>query len=939
MMQKSHLTRLAGFSRTLAALPLVAACWLICLLPAQAAQQVLQGHVPSVTKRLKSIGRLESNRRLELAIGLPLRNREKLTNLLEELYQPLHPNFRHYLSANEFASSFGPTEADYQAVMNFAKSHGLIVKHTHANRTLLNVSGQVSDIEKAFHVKMKVYPHPTEARNFYAPDVEPSLDLDTPVLAISGLDSYVRPRPQMRPLVRPLGGGGGGGGGGTGGSGSGGLFLGYDFRNAYAPGVALDGTGQTLGLFELTGYDPEDITDYEDEAGISPYVPLQNIYIDGFDGDDTNIDYAIECTGDIQMAAAMAPGLSGILVYEGPTPLYEAPLDTNYVQYESTTAQINDVLNRMATDDLAQQLSCSYEMDINLSTVQIFQQYAAQGQSFFQGSGDLGAYVGPIDEPADDPYITVVGGTTLKTSSAGGPWKSDVVWLTPASDDPLFGYSPEAASGGGFSLAYAMPSWQQDISMSANQGSTTMRNLPDVALIANNVDLVWGNDYIGESFDFSAAGTSLATPLWAGFMALVNQQAAANGQPPVGFANPALYAIGKSTKYSACFHDVTSGNNFTPTSPSKYAAVAGYDLCTGWGTMNGSNLIPALLSPPSESLLVTSPLGFTSFGPSGGPFTVTSQMFILTNIGSSPLNWNLVNTSSWLNAVRTYVPLTYGTLNPGGAINRVTVSLNSASSNFLIGNYSGNISFVNSTDGTIQNRQFDLYVGNGGFETGDFSDWKLVADTNQTFVLAGDDTNVGGTNALDGEADGLFVHSGIYGAYLGQYPTDGYLLQTVTTTPGQYYLLSFWLTCVPYQGSTTPNDFTASWNGVTLYSETNADAFGWTNMQYVVPATASVTTLEFAFNNVPGAFGLDDVSIGPLPAPVLQAVAMTNGYVTLSWSSVSNLSYQIQSAPAFQTTGWTNVGGRVTGTGSIMSVSESLGSPAQQYYRVSIVMP
>ena len=79
------------------------------------------------------------------------------------------------------------------------------------------------------------------------------------------------------------------------------------------------------------------------------------------------------------------------------------------------------------------------------------------------------------------------------------------------------------------------------------------------------------------------AGTSLAAPLWAGFMALVNQQAAANGQPPIGFVNPALYAIGKSTNYHSCFHDITTGSNTNSSSPTKYQAVAGYDLCTGWG--------------------------------------------------------------------------------------------------------------------------------------------------------------------------------------------------------------------------------------------------------------------------------------------------------------------------------------------------------------------
>src|SRR5665213_370191 len=117
----------------LAVLALMTACFQLFSLPAQSAPQVLNGHVPRITKQLKSVGRLESSKRLDLAIGLPLRNREGLTNLLQELYQPSDANFRHYLTADQFASSFGPSEEDYQAVVNFAKSHGLIVKNTHPN--------------------------------------------------------------------------------------------------------------------------------------------------------------------------------------------------------------------------------------------------------------------------------------------------------------------------------------------------------------------------------------------------------------------------------------------------------------------------------------------------------------------------------------------------------------------------------------------------------------------------------------------------------------------------------------------------------------------------------------------------------------------------------------------------------------------------------------
>ncbi|MGA3181110.1 MAG: protease pro-enzyme activation domain-containing protein [Verrucomicrobiota bacterium] len=954
----------------------MAACSLGFPLPAQAAPQVLKGHVPPITKRLTSIGRLESGTRLDLAIGLPLRNREKLTNLLQELYQPSNANFRQFLTADQFASSFGPSEKDYQAVADFAKSHGLMVKGTHANRTLLDVSGSVADIERAFHVKMQVYQHPVEARTFFAPDVEPSVDLDIPLLAISGLDSYVRPRPLIhrtpaapQPAVTL---GGGGGGGGRGGNYSG-PFFGSDFRSAYAAGVSQDGTGQSLGLFELSGYYPDDITNFESEVDFATSVTVTNILIDGFDGDDTNMDYALEVTGDIEMAISMAPGLDRVLVYEGPTPLDVAPIETNYVQPSTTTAQINDVLNRMATDNLARQLSSSYQMDINTSTVQIFQQFAAQGQSFFQGSGDFGGYPGAIDQPADDPYLTVVGGTTMTMTAEGGSWASETVWLTPASDlNALLGAllglilpnTPEYASGGGVSLTYAIPFWQQGISMTANQGSTTMRNLPDVALVANNINVVWGNDpfytngnngyvelneLLGAGDDYTEGGTSLATPLWAGFMALVNQKAAENGQPPVGFANPALYAIAKSTNYSSCFHDITTGNSFNAStgSPSKYEAAAGYDLCTGWGTIIGSNLMQALLAPPSEALVVTPPFGFTSSGagaepfrPGGGPFTVTSQTYTLTNIGSTPLQWSLVNTTLWLT-----VSPTAGTLKPRGLATTVTVSLNSEAGSFLIGNYSANVSFLDLTDGTAQNRQFDLYVGNGGFETGDFTYWNFVGDTNLCFALAADDVDVGGTNALDVVPDELFVHSGLYGAYLGEWawlpgdPAVGSLSHDVSTAAGQEYLVSFWLTSVAdSSGDTTPSSFAAKWNGATLFAQTNLPAFGWTNLQFVVPGAATGTTLEFDFNNYPAGFGLDDVRVEPAPAPEVQSATLAGGMITFTWSGIASLSYQVQAAGNLSNPDWTNVGPAVTPTAGLTAVSEPV-SPAssQKFYRVLLL--
>ena len=368
----------SGFARKvktpifIAAVLLVAPVILSAPVSGAVQRQVVVGHVPKITKKLPSLDRLDTNYHMELAIGLPLRNREQLTNLLDDIYNPASPNFRHFLKPDEFAAAFAPSVEDYQSVIDFAKTHHLTVSHTHPNRTLVQVSGSVKDIENAFHVHLQTFKHPKENRIFFAPDVEPSLDLKTPVLAISGLDNYVKPRPRMhlsgassRPNVRPLGGGGGGGGGG----GNTGPFEGYDFRNAYAAGVSQDGTGQSVGLFELFGFNPQDIQDYEDEVGIFPYVNVQPVLIDGASGDSANadyltypgyLDYAFEVTGDIEMAIAMAPGLDSVLVYEGPTPMDVPPMGTNYIQGATTTAQINDVLNRMVTDNLCKQLSCSY---------------------------------------------------------------------------------------------------------------------------------------------------------------------------------------------------------------------------------------------------------------------------------------------------------------------------------------------------------------------------------------------------------------------------------------------------------------------------------------------------------------------------------------------------------------------------------------------------
>lgn len=624
-----------------------------------AERQILRGHVPSAAAHATPVGRLESSKHLGLALGLPLRNQDALNRLLHELYDPASPNYHHYLTAKEFAERFGPTENDYQSLVAFVKKSGFTVTATHPNRTLLDVNASVADIERACHVTMRVYRHPTEGRNFYAPDTEPSVDLTVPMLTISGLDDYVIPRPMN--LAKAPAGGTANAIPYTTGSGPRGFFIGKDFRAAYAPGVALNGTGQSVGLFELDGYYPGDVSAYESLAGL-PNVPLTTVLLDNSRGlAGANND---EVALDIDMAVSMAPGLSNVIVYEGVTP--------------------NDVLNRMATDNLARQLSCSWGFNINSNTDQIFLQYAAQGQSFFQASGDNGAYSGGIFPPSDDPNVIVVGGTSLMTTTPGGAWLAETTW---------------PGSGGGISTSNAIPSWQLGLATATNQGSPTKRNIPDVACLADTIIWLIANN--GQQGNIG--GTSAAAPLWAGFTALVNQQATTNGQPSVGFISPAIYAIGQGPDYLACFHDITTGNNTNFGSPKKFFAVTGYDLCTGWGTPTGSNLISALLAPP-DSLQIT-PGNFVVSGPAGGPFGPSAPSWSLTNIGAAPVNWTLANTSAWVN-----VSLTNGTLTPGGPATTVTTSLNSAASNLTAGSYQTVLWFTNQNDAFGQSRQVTLDI-------------------------------------------------------------------------------------------------------------------------------------------------------------------------------------------------------------------------------------
>jgi fructose-specific component phosphotransferase system IIB-like protein len=571
---------------------------------------MLYGHVPSAVAGLTPKGRLPATNNLRLAIGLPLRNQAVLDELLEQIYNPQSTNFHKFLKPDEFTARFGPTEQDYQAVIRFAEANGLTVVGKHPNRVVLDVRGGVSNIEQAFNITLRSYQHPMEARECFAPDTEPSVPANLPVVDMWGLSDYGLPRPlahKVDPLrAAPLN---------YNGSGPGGAYQGSDFRNAYAPETSLAGIGQIAAVAEFDGYYATDITSYESQCGYTN-VPLQNVLLDsvsGTPGYSGAANAVAEVSLDIELIIAMAPGLFKLMVYEGSSPY--------------------DVFNRIVTDNLAKQVSCSWSWSYGpthnwgrpgTKTLDSqLRQMAAQGQTFFQASGDADAYTGsqalntstgPI--PVDSIYVTSVGGTTLNMNGIGASWSSETVW----------NWGGNVGSGGGVSPNYAIPYWQTNVSMAANSGSTANRNIPDVAMTADAVHVVYNN---GSSGTFG--GTSCAAPLWAGFCALANQQSSAAAGTTVGFLNPALYTIATGATYTNCFHDITTGNNIGNNTPGLYYAVPNYDVATGLGTPNGTNLINAL-----------APLAFPYFITQPGSQTVTNNSnisFSAAVAGQSPLSY------------------------------------------------------------------------------------------------------------------------------------------------------------------------------------------------------------------------------------------------------------------------------------------------------------
>ena len=522
------------------------------------AESVLTRHMRDEVRAgtAQPTAQLSGTQTLSLDLVLPLSDPAGLDSFLADIYNPGSPNFHHFLSVAEFTAKFGPTQADYDTVLAYAKANGLKVTGGSLDGMEVQVQGSVAAVEKAFHVKMQSYPR-ASGGTFFAPDREPSTDMSVKLWHVSGLDNYSIPHAlyQKRSdyaaahgvspesLVSHA----------TTGSGPSASFLGSDMRAAYYGGTALTGAGQNLGLFEFLGTDLADLTNYYKTTGQTNNVPITLLSTDGTSTSCTDNRAGRDCddteqTLDMTQALGMAPGLASLVMYIGST-------DTA-------------IISAMTTHNpLPTTIGCSWGWTPADPTTldPFFKRMAAQGQNFFTASGDASTWSRRNEAwPADDANVVSVGGTDLVTKGAGGAWSSETAWVD---------------SGGGISPdKIAIPAYQKlsGVINSSNKGSTTLRSGPDVAANANFTFYTCANQKACLANEFG--GTSFAAPMWAGFIALVNQQLVSQGKSTIGFLNPTIYSENVTSAYSTGFHDITSGKS------GSFSAETGFDLVTGWGS-------------------------------------------------------------------------------------------------------------------------------------------------------------------------------------------------------------------------------------------------------------------------------------------------------------------------------------------------------------------
>jgi kumamolisin len=527
------------------------------------------------------LGPTDPAKAITITLSLVGQSPDGLAHTIGAIQDPSSPDYQHYLTPDEYARRFGPSASVQARVEGALRAAGFAVAPHPDGSILISASGTVGQVESLFGVQLDNF-RDAHGALYYAPRTGPHLPapLSGAVLGVLGLDN----RPLVHTASRRMG---------LQGHPPPGTLGPPQLKGAYnikpLTDAGLDGSGQTMAFAEIDDFKQADIDAYDNFYNITaPQVQVVKVH----GGADHAKDVS-ETTLDIEVVHAIAPKTT-LIAYEGPADF----------------GGLTDTFNKIVTDNKAKVVSISLggcepaiaqAPDLGaayLNTLtHIFQQASAQGMTVLVASGDNGAYTcrrddpndsGPsISLPADNPYVTAVGGTALFVNSDNS-YGYEAGW-----EGPLEG----SGGGGGVSVGYPIPSWQSGPGVS-NRYSNGMRQIPDVAA---NADPLTGYRIYDSTTSCSATatglnscwsavgGTSAAAPLWAALVVLANQQAVSSGKKTMGFINPALYKMGQGTLGTSPFHDITIGGNLY------YQASSDWDYSTGWGTPDAAALVKALV--------------------------------------------------------------------------------------------------------------------------------------------------------------------------------------------------------------------------------------------------------------------------------------------------------------------------------------------------------
>ncbi len=589
----------------------------------------LTGHVPAWLGAARDTGALPPDQPVERVIVLLSRSAQQeqaLADLLTAQHTPGSADYHHWLTPDEMGARFGAAPDDIEAVSTWLSSRGLHIDEIPRSRGFLSVSGTAGAVGAALSTELHGFDIAGEHRVSVVSEPRIPASLSGAIRLFAGL-SRVAPRPLHRRAPLPL-------------HATPHLTMGgehflapADFATIYnvnaAYGAGITGAGQTIAVVGRSRVDPSDITQFQTTTGQPVKAPTVIIPPTGIDPGQTFDADQDEATLDVTRAGSVAPGATIDLVVSGTPPA--SMLDGVAIAIQHT---VNNALAPIMSVSFGLCESVAGQ-GLTLFVDSLFMQAAAQGMSIFVSSGDSGvagcadhALPPPASASANPNYIcasgaaTCVGGTQLiDTANPGLYWNAvntptlgSALSYIPegAWNEPIdgFGSTQLAATGGGVSGFIAKPSWQTGLGVPAD-GS---RDTPDLAFSGAGHDAYYvclayaGGDCATGSF-VVFGGTSASTPSMAGIMALVNQKLGA----PQGNFNPILYGFANDASASNVFHDVTvatSGvanctsspspcNNSTPGPVGLSGGVvghqvnAGFDLATGWGSLDVGNLLDA----------------------------------------------------------------------------------------------------------------------------------------------------------------------------------------------------------------------------------------------------------------------------------------------------------------------------------------------------------